>query len=54
MKKRVISAAILVAIVIVIFLLPESISLYAIAVAAGLLGALAFKETLGLTKSHKP
>jgi phosphatidate cytidylyltransferase len=54
MKKRVISAAILVAIVIVIFLLPESISLYAIAVAAGLMGALAFKETLGLTKSHKP
>lgn len=54
MKKRVISAAIMVAIVIVLFVLPKSLSVYAIAVAAGLLGALAFKETLGLTKSHKP
>lgn len=53
MKKRVVSAAIMVAIVIVLFILPVSIGRYAIAVSVGLLGALAYKETLGLTKSHK-
>ncbi len=53
MKKRVISAAIMVAIVILIFVLPAALGRYAIALAAGLLGAIAFKETLGLTKSHK-
>ncbi len=54
MKKRVVSAAIMVAIVVVIFLLPATLGRYAIAVAAGVLGALAYRETLGLTKSHKP
>ena len=53
MKKRVISAAIMVAIVIFLFVLPTSIAKYAIAVVVGILGALAYKETLGLTKSHK-
>lgn len=53
MKKRVISAAIMVAIVVLLFILPATIGKYAIAVAVGLLGAIAYKETLGLTKSHK-
>lgn len=53
MKKRVVSAAIMVALVILVFILPKALARYAIAVAVGLLGALAYKETLGLTKSHK-
>ena len=54
MKKRVITAAILVAIVIALFLLPASIGRIAIAVAVGILAALAYKETLDLKESHKP
>ena len=46
MKKRVITAAILVAIVAVLFLLPAPMSRIAIAVAVGILAALAYKETL--------
>lgn len=54
MKKRVITAAILVAIVTVLFILPSSISKIAIALCSGLLAALAYKETLDLKDSHKP
>lgn len=54
MKKRVITAAILVAIVIVLFLLPKTISKIVIAVLAGLLAAIAYRETLDLKKSHNP
>lgn len=54
MKKRVITAAVLVAIVVVLFVLPASISRIAIAVAAGILAAIAYKETLDLKESHKP
>ncbi len=54
MKKRVMTAAILIAIVVVLFLLPKSISRIVIAVAAGLLAVLAYKETLDLKESHNP
>ena len=54
MKKRVISAAIMVIIVAVVFLLPANLSKFGIALAAGLLSALAYKETLDLKESHKP
>ena len=53
MKKRVISAAVMVAIVVALFLIPESIGKYAIAVAAGILAALSYKEILALKESHK-
>lgn len=54
MKQRVITATILVAIAVVLFLLPTSIAKYAIAVGVSIIAALAYKETLGLTESHKP
>jgi len=54
MKQRVITATILVAIAVFLFLLPTSIAKYAIAVGVSIIAALAYKETLGLTESHKP
>ena len=53
MKKRVISAAIMVALLILIFILPKSISYIGIAVAVGLLAAQSYRELLGLKKSRK-
>ncbi len=52
MKKRVITAAILIAIVVVLFILPTNIARIAIAVAVGVMGALAYKEVLDLKESH--
>ncbi len=52
MKKRVISAAIMVALVVVLFILPKSISHIGIAVAVGLLAAQAYRELLGLKESR--
>lgn len=54
MKKRVLTAAILVLAVLVLFILPDFLSVYAIAVASGIMAALAYKEILGLKESHKP
>lgn len=54
MKQRVITAAVLVAIVVLLFLLPTVVSKYAIAACVSILAALAYKETLGLKESHKP
>lgn len=54
MKQRIITAAILVAIVVVLFLIPDVIAKYAIAAGVGIIAALAYKETLGLKESHKP
>lgn len=54
MKQRVITAAILVICVVLLFVLPMNISKILIAVAAGILAALAYKETLQLKESHKP
>ena len=53
MKKRVISAAIMVALLILIFVLPKSISHIGIAVAVGLLAAQSYRELLGLKKARK-
>ena len=54
MKKRIITAAILVLAVILLFVLPTKISTILMAVAAGILAALSYKETLTLKESHKP
>lgn len=54
MKQRVITAAILVIFVVLLFVLPMNISKVIMAVAAGILAALAYKETLNLKDSHKP
>lgn len=54
MKKRVLTAVVLVIAVVVLFLIPDFLSRYVIAVAAGIMAALAYKETLGLKESHKP
>ena len=53
MKKRVISAAVMVALLVVLFILPKSISHIGIAVAVGLLAAQAYRELLGLKDSRK-
>ena len=53
MKKRVLSAAIMVALVIIVFILPKNISHIGIAVAVGLLAAQSYRELLGLKKSRK-
>ena len=53
MKKRVISAAIMVALLIVLFILPKSISHIGIAVVVGLLAAQSYRELLGLKESRK-
>lgn len=54
MKKRITTAAILVIAVILLFIIPNKISTIIMAVAAGILAALAYKETLDLKESHKP
>lgn len=54
MKQRVITAAIIVLIVVLLFVIPNNISRIAMAVAAGILAALSYKETLDLKESHKP
>lgn len=53
MKKRVISAIIMIVIVAVLFILPETIAKYAIAAAVGVLAAVAYKEMIDLRVSHK-
>ena len=53
MKKRVMSAAVLVAIVVILFVLPANIAKYAIAAALGIVAALAYKEIIDLRVSHK-
>ena len=53
MKKRVISAAVMVALLVVLFVLPKSISHIGIAVAVGLLAAQSYRELLGLKESRK-
>ena len=52
MKKRVISAAIMVGLLIVLFILPQSISHIGIAVVVGLLDAQSYRELLGLKESR--
>lgn len=52
MKKRVLTAAILVGVVLVLFLLPAKIATIAIAVVCALTSALAYKELLDLKESH--
>ncbi len=54
MKKRVITASLLVAIVVILFLLPANIARYAIAAGIAIVAALAYRETLDLKESHKP
>ena len=53
MKKRVISAAVMVAFLVVLFILPKSVSHIGIAVAVGLLAAQSYRELLGLKESRK-
>lgn len=53
MKKRVISAAIMVALVVILFILPKSISYIGIALAVGLLAAQSYRELLCLKESRK-
>ncbi len=53
MKTRVISAAIMVALILVLFLLPAKIGFIGIGVAVGLLAAQAYRELLGLKESRK-
>lgn len=53
MKQRIISAVIMVALVLIIFILPKSISHIGIAVAVGLLAAQSYRELLGLKESRK-
>ena len=53
MKTRVISAAIMVALILVLFLLPAKLGFIGIGVAVGLLGAQAYRELLGLKESRK-
>ena len=53
MKKRVISAAVMVALLVVLFVLPKSISHIGIAVAVGLLAAQSYRDLLGLKESRK-
>lgn len=53
MKQRIITGAVLVAIVVVLFLLPVSISKIAIAVLAAILATLAYKEIIDLRDSKK-
>ena len=53
MKKRVISAAIMVALAIIVFILPKSISHIGIAVVVGILAAQSYHELLGLKESQK-
>ena len=53
MKKRVISAAIMVAILVALFLVPKSISHIVVAVVVGLLAAQSYRELLGLKESRK-
>ena len=53
MKKRIISGAIMVALLIVLFILPKSISHIGIAVVVGLLAAQSYRELLGLKESRK-
>ncbi len=54
MKKRVITATVLVAIVVALFLLPTNIAKYAIAAGVSILAALAYREIVDLKESHKP
>ena len=51
MKQRVISAVIMVALVLALFILPKSISHIGIAVAVGLLALQSYRELLGLKLS---
>ena len=53
MKQRVISAVVMVALVIALFILPKSISHIGIAVAVGLLALQSYRELLGLKESRK-
>lgn len=53
MKQRVISAVIMVAIIVGLFLLPAKISHIGIGVAVGLLAAQSYRELLGLKESRK-
>ena len=53
MKTRVISAAIMVALLVALFVLPKSISHIGIAVVVGLLAAQSYRELLGLKESRK-
>lgn len=53
MKQRIISGAIMVALVLIVFILPKSISHIGIAVAVGLLAAQSYRELLGLKESRK-
>lgn len=52
MKKRVITAAILIGIVLILFLLPTKIATIAIAVVSAISSAMAYKEILDLKESH--
>lgn len=54
MKKRVITGAFIVAAVLILYLLPGKIARIVMAVACGILAAMAFKETLQLKDSHRP
>ncbi len=53
MKQRVLTATVLVAITVILFILPPNISRIAIAVVTAILATLAYKETLYLKESHK-